>query len=120
MAINPWVIFIVVMILSWVVSATMKSRFKKYSKIPVDNGMSGKEIAERMLRDNGIYDVKVESVPGSLQIITILKKKPSTSARMFTDQGVLQLLRLQLMKLVMLFSMPLLMPGSGSGPKWFR
>ena len=66
MAINPWVIFIIVMILSWVVSATMKSRFKKYSKIPVDNGMSGKEIAERMLRDNGIYDVKVESVPGQL------------------------------------------------------
>ena len=66
MAINPWVIFIVVMILSWVVSATMKSRFKKYSKIPVDNGMSGKEIAERMLHDNGIYDVTVESVPGQL------------------------------------------------------
>ena len=66
MAINPWVIFIVVMILSWIVSATMKSRFKKYSKIPVDNGMSGKEIAERMLHDNGIYDVTVESVPGQL------------------------------------------------------
>jgi Zn-dependent membrane protease YugP len=54
------------MILSWVVSATMKSRFKKYSKIPVDNGMTGKEIAERMLHDNGIYDVKVQSVPGQL------------------------------------------------------
>jgi len=66
MAINPWVIFIVVMILSWIVSATMKSRFKKYSKIPADNGMSGKEIAERMLHDNGIYDVTVESVPGQL------------------------------------------------------
>ncbi len=63
---NPWVIFIGVMILSWIVSATMKSRFKKYSKIPVDNGMSGKEIAERMLRDNGIYDVTVQSVPGQL------------------------------------------------------
>ena len=66
MTINPWVIFIVIMILSWVVSATMKSRFKKYSRIPVDNGMSGKEIAERMLRDNGIYDVRVESVQGQL------------------------------------------------------
>lgn len=54
------------MILSWIVSATMKSKFKKYSKIPVDNGMSGKEIAERMLRDNGIYDVTVQSVPGQL------------------------------------------------------
>ena len=66
MAINPWVIFIVIMILSWIVSATLKSKFRKYSKIPVDNGMSGKEIAEKMLHDNGIYDVKVESVPGRL------------------------------------------------------
>lgn len=63
---NIWIIFIVFMILSWIVSATLKSKFKKYSKIPVDNGMSGKDIAERMLRDNGIFDVKVESVAGSL------------------------------------------------------
>jgi len=61
-----WVIFIVIMILSWVVGAVLKSKFKKYSKIPVDNGMSGREVAERMLRDNGIYDVKVESVQGFL------------------------------------------------------
>ena len=63
---NIWIIFIVFMILSWIVSATLKSKFKKYSKIPVDNGMSGKDVAERMLRDNGIFDVKVESVAGSL------------------------------------------------------
>ena len=63
---NIWVIFIGIMILSLIVSAIMKSRFKKYSKIPVDNGMSGKEIAERMLRDHGIYDVTVESVQGQL------------------------------------------------------
>jgi uncharacterized protein len=63
---NIWVIFIGIVILSWVVSAIMKARFKKYSKIPVDNGMSGKEIAERMLRDHGIYDVTVESVQGQL------------------------------------------------------
>ena len=54
------------MILSWIVSATLKSKFKKYSKIPVDSGMSGRDVAERMLRDNGIFDVRVESVPGSL------------------------------------------------------
>ncbi|MBN2862508.1 MAG: zinc metallopeptidase, partial [Bacteroidales bacterium] len=52
MTINIWIIFIVFMILSWIVSATLKSKFKKYSKIPVDSGMSGKDIAERMLRDN--------------------------------------------------------------------
>ena len=61
-----WVMFIGFMILSWIVSLTLKSKFKKYSKITLDNGMSGKEVVERMLRDNGIYDVKVGSVPGHL------------------------------------------------------
>jgi Zn-dependent membrane protease YugP len=63
---NIWVIFIGFMILSWIVSLTLKSKFKKYSKIPVDNGMSGREVAERMLHDNGIYDVTVVSVKGQL------------------------------------------------------
>ncbi len=63
---NIWIIFIAFMILSWIVSSVLKSKFKKYSKIPVDNGMSGRDIAEKMLRDNGIYDVKVQSVPGQL------------------------------------------------------
>jgi hypothetical protein len=44
----------------------LKSKFKKYSKILVDNGMSGREVAERMLRDHGITDVKVVSVQGHL------------------------------------------------------
>jgi len=61
-----WIIFIGFMILSWIVSAVLKSKFKKYSKIPVDGGLSGKDVAEKMLRDNGIYDVKVECVQGSL------------------------------------------------------
>lgn len=61
-----WVIFIGFMILSWVISFRLKSKFKKYSKIPLENGMSGKEVAEKMLRDMGIYDVKIESVPGQL------------------------------------------------------
>jgi Zn-dependent membrane protease YugP len=63
---NIWLIFIGFMILSWIISSVLKSKFSKYSKIPVDNGMSGKDIAEKMLRDNGIYDVKVESVQGQL------------------------------------------------------
>lgn len=66
MTIQIWIIFIGFMILSWIVSMILKSKFKKYSKIPVDNGMSGKDVAERMLRDNGIYDVRVESVQGHL------------------------------------------------------
>jgi uncharacterized protein len=63
---NIWIIFIVFMILSWIVSSILKSKFRKYSKLPVDNGMSGREIAEKMLHDNGIYDVKVQSVQGQL------------------------------------------------------
>ena len=54
------------MILSWVVSWVLKSKFKKYSKILVDNGMSGRDVAERMLRDHGISGVRVESVQGHL------------------------------------------------------
>ncbi len=61
-----WIILIGIMVLSLLVSMTLKSKFTKYSKIPLDNGMSGREVAERMLRDNGIYDVKIESVEGQL------------------------------------------------------
>ena len=60
------IIFIVFMILSGIVSWVLKSKFNKYSKIPVDNGMSGREVAERMLRDHGISGVKVECVQGQL------------------------------------------------------
>jgi Zn-dependent membrane protease YugP len=63
---NIWLIFIVFMILSWIVSAVMKSKFRKYSNIPLDNGMSGREVSEKMLHDNGIFDVKVQSVQGML------------------------------------------------------
>ena len=43
------------------VSGRLKSKFKEYSEIPLREGLSGKEVAERMLRENGIYDVKVTS-----------------------------------------------------------
>lgn len=52
--------------ISFLVSAILKSKFTKYSKVPLSNGMTGKEIAEKMLRENGIYDVKVTSVEGFL------------------------------------------------------
>jgi uncharacterized protein len=61
-----WVIMIGIMLLSMVVSMTLKSKFNKYSKIPLDNGMSGREVAEKMLLDNGITDVKIGSVEGQL------------------------------------------------------
>lgn len=53
-------------LVSWLVSNQLKSKFQKYSKIHLRNGMSGKEIAEKMLADNGITDVKVISTPGRL------------------------------------------------------
>lgn len=61
-----WVIMIIVMVASLLVQTMLQSRFNKYSKIPVPNGMSGAEVAEKMLRDNGIYDVKVVSTSGML------------------------------------------------------
>ena len=61
-----WIIFIGFMILSWIVSMTLKSKFSKYSKVQLDNGMSGKDVAEKMLRDNGITDVRIMSVEGQL------------------------------------------------------
>ena len=54
------------MIIGGIVSSKLKSKFKKYSNIAISSGMSGKEIAEKMLADNGINDVKVISVPGKL------------------------------------------------------
>lgn len=61
-----YIILIVFMLISWGVSARLKSKFKKYSEIPLSSGLSGREIAEKMLHDNGITDVKVMSVAGRL------------------------------------------------------
>jgi uncharacterized protein len=63
---NIWIIFIGFMILSWIISGVLKSKFKKYSGILLDNGMSGRDVAEKMLRDHGIMDVRIESVEGQL------------------------------------------------------
>ncbi|WP_027376476.1 zinc metallopeptidase [Kaistella palustris] len=54
------------MLVSWLVSARLKSKFAHYSQVHLRNGMSGKEVAEKMLRDNNIHDVQVISVPGQL------------------------------------------------------
>jgi len=61
-----WIIFIAFMLLSWLIGNKLKSRFRKYSKIPVNYGVTGKDVAEKMLHDNGITGVKVVSVPGEL------------------------------------------------------
>ena len=64
--ISIWVIVIAFMIIGGIISSTLKNRFKKYSKIATVSGLSGKEIAEKMLADHGITDVKIISVPGKL------------------------------------------------------
>ena len=55
-----------VALVSWLVSSTLKRKFEKYSKTQLRNGMSGAEIAEKMLADHGISDVEVISTPGRL------------------------------------------------------
>jgi Zn-dependent membrane protease YugP len=61
-----FIISIVFMLIGMAVQAQLKGKFKKYSEVGTTSGMSGKEIAEKMLRDNGIYDVQVTSVQGFL------------------------------------------------------
>lgn len=53
-------------ILGFFVSSRLKSVFEEYSKMPLSSGMTGAQVAEKMLRDNNIYDVRIESVPGKL------------------------------------------------------
>ncbi|HJA87567.1 MAG TPA: zinc metallopeptidase [Candidatus Parabacteroides intestinavium] len=61
-----WIIFIGFALLSWVVSNRLQRKFETYSQIPLPNGMTGREVAEKMLHDNGIYDVQVTCTPGHL------------------------------------------------------
>jgi len=64
--ISYFIIFGVFMLLSWLISYQLKSRFKKYSIIPLNNGLNGRDVAEKMLKDNKITDVKVISTSGLL------------------------------------------------------
>ncbi len=59
-------LFIGIALASYIVQANLQSKFKKYSQMPIGYGMTGRDIAEKMLHDNGIYDVKVISTPGQL------------------------------------------------------
>ena len=61
-----YVIFIVFALISFGVQKTLQNKFENYSKVPIPNGLTGKDIAEKMLHDNGIYNVTVTSVDGKL------------------------------------------------------
>ena len=60
------VLFVGIAVVSYIVQANLRNKFEKYSRIPVANGMTGREVALKMLYDNGIYDVSVVSTNGSL------------------------------------------------------
>ena len=61
-----WILFIGIAVISYAVQASLQSKFKKYSKMPLPNGMTGRDVAVKMLHDNGIDDVKVISTSGML------------------------------------------------------
>jgi len=61
-----WVLFIGIAVVSWIVQASLTSKFKKYSKITLPSGMTGADVARKMLRDNGITDVTVTATCGTL------------------------------------------------------
>ena len=61
-----WILMIVVMFLSMIIQNMLQSRFEKYSRVRTNNGMTGAEIARKMLADHGITDVKVTCIPGRL------------------------------------------------------
>ncbi|MFA8435634.1 MAG: zinc metallopeptidase [Marinifilaceae bacterium] len=61
-----WILFIVFTLVSWLISNQLRKRFKNYSQIGTANGMSGREVAEKMLRDHGVTGVRIGSVAGQL------------------------------------------------------
>jgi len=63
---SAWFLMIIVAIVSFIVQWRFKSKFNKYAEIGLLSGLSGKDVAERMLKDNQIYDVEVVSVEGQL------------------------------------------------------
>ena len=63
---NIWFIVIAVMMLSFIIQQVLQSRFTKYSQVPTPGGLTGAEVARRMLEENGITNVRITSIPGQL------------------------------------------------------
>ena len=61
-----WILFIGIALISYIVQQNLNSKFKKFSKVPLSSGMTGREVAEKMLQYHGIYNVTVTSTPGHL------------------------------------------------------
>jgi Zn-dependent membrane protease YugP len=84
-----WTIIIISMLVSWYIGYKLKSKFKEYSQLPIGQNLSGKEVAEKMLNENGIYDVKVISVEGALtDHYNPLKKTVNLSPDVYNGRNV--------------------------------
>ena len=101
-----YVILGAIFLASWLVSSRLQSKFAHYSQVQLRNGMSGKEIAEKMLHDNGIYDVKVTHVPGQLtDHYNPIDKTVNLSEAVYNSVMRLRL-PLPLMSVAMRYNMP--------------
>ncbi len=84
-----WIIFGGFLLLSYWVSNRLKSKFKEYAKVPIAQGLTGSDIAERMLREHGIVDVKVISTRGELtDHYHPVKKTVNLSQNVYNGTGV--------------------------------
>lgn len=83
------ILFIGIAILSYVVQSNLNSKFKKYSKIPIASGLSGREVAEKMLRDNGINNVTVTCTKVTSPTTTTPPMALSTCPRLCTTAVLL-------------------------------
>lgn len=82
-------ISLIFMVIGFIVQHRLKSKFTAYGKVPTSSGLSGKEVAEKMLRQNGIYDVQVVSVPGFLSDhYDPTKKKVNLSPEVYEGRNV--------------------------------
>ena len=61
-----WIIFGVIALVSWLVQLNLTRKFEKYSKVAIASGLTGAQVAEKMLKENGLYDVSVTHVSGTL------------------------------------------------------
>ncbi len=107
--------------ISALVSMRLRSKFQKYSEVPTSSGLTGREIAEKMLKDNGIYDVKVVSAQGFLSDhYNPANKTVNLSPDVYNNASVAAAAVAAHECAGTRFSMPRGIPGCSSGPKWCR
>ncbi|WP_321479555.1 zinc metallopeptidase [uncultured Bacteroides sp.] len=87
---GSWMLFIGIALVSYLVQWNLKSKFRKYSKIRLPSGMTGRDVAMKMLQDNGIYDVQVTSTNGMLtDHYNPANKTVNLSEAVYSDDSVM-------------------------------